>query len=81
MWAHWQFELLVPMAGDQCHYYWCLDYRAGGPQAEPRVSYIDVECLHDAEIAISLTALVQRFSAEVARSPRFSLSLHGPVLS
>jgi len=59
-----QFELLVPMAGDQCHYYWCLDYRAGGPQAEPRVSYIDVECLHDAEIAISLTALVQRFSAE-----------------
>lgn len=45
--------------------YYCLDYRTHGPQAEPRVTYIDVECQNDSELAISLTAFVQQFRSEV----------------
>ncbi len=49
-WAPAGARWLVPFDGDG-HWHLCLDYRAGGPQAEPRVSVVDLETERDEEIA------------------------------
>ena len=36
-------DALVPFCGDG-HYHYCFDYRKHGPEGEPAVTYIDVEC-------------------------------------
>ena len=41
-WSPQNAHLLVPFDGDG-HWHLCLDYRVDGRQAEPRVTYIDLE--------------------------------------
>lgn len=44
-------DSLVPFSGDG-HYYFCFDYRVCGPEGEPSISFIDLECFdHDEVIA------------------------------
>jgi hypothetical protein len=50
---------LIPFCGDG-HFYYCFDYRQSGRQAEPRVTYIDVET----------------FDADEVMAPDFGTFLH-----
>ena len=63
---HWEecqefvsFELqgLVPFDGDG-HWHLCLDYRDGG--SNPSVTYIDVECDHEGNVADSFAAYLNQ---------------------
>jgi hypothetical protein len=44
-----RIDELIPFHGDG-HYYYCLDYRQSGPDGEPCVTYIDVECFNIDEV-------------------------------
>ncbi|MGD9542514.1 MAG: SMI1/KNR4 family protein [Methylocystis sp.] len=41
-WSPRDAHLLVPFDGDG-HWHLCLDYRAAGPNSEPKVTYVDLE--------------------------------------
>ena len=57
--AEWRLpEGLVPLSGDG-HFSIALDYRAGGPQAEPSIAWFDTEVDQDLMIAPDFRSFVE----------------------
>ncbi|HCK83660.1 MAG TPA: hypothetical protein DHW63_03825 [Hyphomonadaceae bacterium] len=64
-------HLLVPFDGDG-HWYLCLDYRDTGPNGEPRVAHIDVECECEEFVATDFSAFLGLLSCEYS-SPTWGI--------
>ncbi len=68
-WAPKQAESLIVFDGDDT---WdmCFDYRKRGPQAEPTITLLDVECEEEEPIAASFTAYLNGLVDKLAGSTR-----------
>jgi hypothetical protein len=70
MWVPSQRQLLLPFDGEG-HWDLCFDYRQRGPEAEPAVTYVDVEMEEDSVVAPSfdrfLAGLVDELEATAIR--------------